>query len=100
MGTLFRLPKQTARDSEMSEEPKYRAFMGQWKFIPPGYQFETTLSRAAGAIWQDQEGKWFAQQYRGCTKMFKFNTREEAERYVKAADEESRLIAAGVCIAS
>ena len=77
----------------MNRPEGYQAFAGTWEYFSPGYQFTSSIGKVKGAIWQrigDME-VWFAQQYNGDSRIYKFMTREWAELYVKAANEESRL---------
>lgn len=81
--------------------PKYRGYVGAWEVVSPGMQFKTTAQRVLGAIWfKSREEIWCAQRYIDGATVHYFRLQRDAELYVKAVDEESRLIALEACHAS
>jgi hypothetical protein len=69
----------------------YLCFRGAWECVPPGFQFKTVGGRVTGCIWSYEAKTWFGQQYGQVISIFKFTNRGDAELYVKAANEESRI---------
>ena len=74
----------------------YLCFRGTWECVPPGFQYKTTIGRVTGCIWSHGPDIWFGQLYSCITTIYRFKTRGDAEMYVKAANEESRLEAASM----
>lgn len=82
-------------------DPRYRGYVGTWEVVSPGMQFKTTAQRVLGAIWfKSREEIWCAQRYIDDATVHYFRLQRDAELYVKAVDEESRLIALEACHAS
>lgn len=72
---------------------QYYALRGAWQWVAPGYQFNSTTSRAVGCIWQKGD-LWYAQRYDDkFITTRKFAQRIDAEAYVRACNEESKNIA-------